>query len=257
MTIKSKTTLAIDFDRHHYRFNHNRQINFRLTQYIKYTVLQLIQHLKSKSFKIEMHRSRKHTNKIRKSSQAALLPHQRFPSNIRTELRMACVLRGMSSLKQGPQKTQKLQQVALSNFYHGKGEKSPSQIDMLVNGIGAYKDLYDLKTQLIVVKRKGIKKKVNKNQLQLKQMLSRDDFLTYTADDQINTADMVKKHRNNSNELVSGRQLFGLAQKGMRDYRKALAFTKDKWDFKKTNHWNWARRWKTSPNMFVGECIFI
>ena len=164
MTIKSKTTLAIDFDRHHYRFNHNRQINFRLTQYIKYTVLQLIQHLKSKSLKIEMHRNRKHTNKTRKSSQAALLPHQRFPSNIRTELRMACVLRGMSSLKQGPQKTQKLQQQALFNFYHGKGEKSPSQIDMLVNGIGAYKDLYDLKTQLIVVKRKGIKKKATTQQ---------------------------------------------------------------------------------------------
>ena len=101
---------------------------------------------------------------------------------------------------------------------------------MLVNGIGAYKDLYDLKTQSIVVKRKGTKKKVNKNELRLKQILSRDEFLTFTAGDQINTADMIKKHRNNSNELVSGRQLFALGQKGMRDFRKALAFTKDKWD---------------------------
>jgi hypothetical protein len=104
-------------------------------------------------------RSRKHTNKIRKSSQAALLPHQRFPGNIRNELRMTCVLRGYSSLREGLEMNQRQQQEALYNFYHGDGEKQPSQIQMLADGISSYKDLYDVKSQTIVVKKKGKKRK--------------------------------------------------------------------------------------------------
>ena len=98
-------------------------------------------------------KSRKPSNKIRKPSQAALLPHQRFPSNIRNELRMTCVLRGYSSLREGFQMSQKNQMSALSNFYLGNGEKQPSQIQMLVDGIAAYKDLYDVKEELVVVKK--------------------------------------------------------------------------------------------------------
>ena len=66
---------------------------------------------------------------------------------------------------------------------------------------------------------------MNKNELTLKQLLSRNEFLAFTAGDEITTTDLVKKHRSSSTELVSGRQLFGMAERGMRDYRKALAFT--------------------------------
>ena len=128
---------------------------------------------------------------------------------------------------------QKQQQQALHDFYHGKGEESPSQIKMLADGISAYKDLYDVKTQSIIIKKNGKRTNMNKNELTLKQLLSRTEFLTFTAGDEITTADLVKKHRRSSTELVSGRQLFGMAERGMRDYRKALAFTKDKWDEKK------------------------
>ena len=43
------------------------------------------------------------------------------------------------------------QQQALHGLHHGKGEKAPSQIQMLANGISAYKDLNDLKTQAIII----------------------------------------------------------------------------------------------------------
>ena len=100
-------------------------------------------------------KSRKHTNKVRKTTHSALLPHQRFPGTIRNELRMTCVLRGFSALREGLGKNQKQQQLELFNFYHGNGDKQPSQIQMLVDGIGAYKDLYDLKTEKIIVKKMG------------------------------------------------------------------------------------------------------
>ena len=85
--------------------------------------------------------------------------------------------------------------------------------------------------------------------------LSRNEFLVFTAGDEITTADLVLKHCSSSTELVSGRQLFGMAERGMRDYRKALAFTKDKWDVKRCR-WNRVRLLKMSSNTFVVECIY-
>ena len=137
-------------------------------------------------------KSRRISNQGRRSSQAALLPHQVFPGNIRNELRMTCVLRGFSSLREGFGKNGLAQQEALFDFYHGKGDKIPSQIQMLADGISAYKDLYDIKDQTIVVKKGSKKKKVTRKKLQLKKSLCRDEFMTYTAGDQINTKDLKK-----------------------------------------------------------------
>jgi hypothetical protein len=80
-------------------------------------------------------RSKKNTNKSRRSTQSSLLPHQIFPGNIRNELRMTCVLRGYSALREGFGMSQVAQQESLFNFFHGNGDKQPSQIEMLADGI--------------------------------------------------------------------------------------------------------------------------
>ena len=57
--------------------------------------------------------------------------------------------------------------------------------------------------------------------------------MTFTAGEEINCVDLKKKHRVSSDEPLSGRNLLDMARRGMKDFRKAMAFAKDKWDLKK------------------------
>jgi hypothetical protein len=68
--------------------------------------------------------------------------------------------------------------------------------------------------------------------LVLKPTLSREEFMTFTAGEEINCADLKRKHHLTSDEHLSGRNLLDMARRGMKDFRKAMAFAKDKWDVK-------------------------
>ena len=179
-------------------------------------------------------RNRQSTNRRRRTTIPPLLPHQRFPKAIRDELRMTAALRCFSTLRTGAQKTQQQQQHLLYDYYHGNGNKYPSQIQLLTEGTSFYRDLYDVKTQTIVVnKKKGKAQRIGRKSLVLKPLLSREDFMTFTAGEEINCVDLKKKHRVSSDEPLSGRNLLDMARRGMKDFRKAMAFAKDKWDLKK------------------------
>ena len=62
--------------------------------------------------------------------------------------------------------------------------------------------------------------------------MSRETNRLYYVGDPITYRDLEKKNRSGP-ALVNGRQLIDMAKKGMSDYRKAMAYTKDKWDIKK------------------------
>ena len=179
-----------------------------------------------------LQRSRRHTNK-RKSSSLSMLPaHQRFPKPIRNELRMTCALRGYSALREGDGKTLAKQYEFMNRFYHGHGNKSPSQIRMLAEGVSPYKDLYDEKEISLITQRKiNRNATTNQRRLCLKDNLSRDPDRSFYVGEQITYEDLEKKHRTGPS-LINGRQLTDMAKRGMQDYRKALAFTKKKWDLK-------------------------
>ena len=53
---------------------------------------------------------------------------------VRDELRMCVTLRGYSAIPAGKGKTLPVQYKCMEEFYHGKFEHSPSQIQMLVDG---------------------------------------------------------------------------------------------------------------------------
>ena len=67
-----------------------------------------------------------------------------LPKQVRDELRMTVALRAYSSLKQGGGKKVNVQQLRMSNFYHGKGKSHPSQIMLLSEVSYTYMDMYDI-----------------------------------------------------------------------------------------------------------------
>jgi hypothetical protein len=159
---------------------------------------------------------------------------QPLPKQIRDELRMTCALRGYSSIRSGEGKTLKQQHDLMFQFYHGVTNKSPSQIHMLCQGVSPYCDLYETTTHRAVTsKSTGTRKKSPTTKMFLKESLSRDDSRMFYTGTDICNHDLEKKNRNGSNTIINGRQLTDMAKRGLRDYRKALSFTADKWDLKR------------------------
>ena len=148
---------------------------------------------------------------------------------------MTCALQGYSSICSGEGKTLKQQHAdVMLQFYHSVKDTMPSQILMLCQGVSPYSDLYETTTQQAVSKKSPNKKKNSpRTKTFLKESLSRDDSRVYYIGSDITKNDLEKKNRNGSNTILNGRQITDMAKRGLRDYRKALSFTTDKWDLKK------------------------
>ena len=154
-----------------------------------------------------------------------------LPKAVRDELRMCVALRGYSSIRAGFGKKLEIQYKLMEKFFHGN-ESQPSQIQMLVDGQLAYADLYDNTVAPVASKKvKNKKKKDSPVQFYLKHSLSRVANKQYFQHVDINVADLERKLRSGK-AILHGRQLETIAKKGLKHYRKALSFTKDKWDFK-------------------------
>ena len=168
-------------------------------------------------------------NKYRsKKSQEIII----LPKIIRDELRMCVALRGYSAIREGEGKTLQQQYVCMEDFYHGKPGHSPSQIMMMAEGELNYADLYKSTIKTITSKKSQSKTKKNTAiKYYLKESLSRDDSRRYYQGTDITVRDLEKKLRTGK-AILHGRQLTTMAKKGIREYRKALSFTKDKWDLK-------------------------
>ena len=129
-------------------------------------------------------------------SRSSLLPNQMFPKTIRDQLRMTVALRGHSSLRQGEGMSGKKQEQCLENFYHGVPNKSPSQIQMISEGLSPCDDLHETKTVSIVTSKSSGKKNKKKVKKFLKEKLSRDlNCRHFFAGDQITLSDLEKKNR--------------------------------------------------------------
>jgi len=98
-----------------------------------------------------------------------------------------------------------------------------------------YADLYDTTEVRNVTKKSSGSKNSNKTtttRTYLKQSISKDDSAFYYVGTDITYRDLRLKNRVGT-VLLNGRQLLDMAKKGMTDYRKAMAFTSDKWNLKK------------------------
>ena len=156
-----------------------------------------------------------------------------LPKAVRDELRMCVALRGYSTIRGGFGKKLDEQFVLMQDFFHGKSTHAPSQIKMLVDGQLAYAALYDTKATVVTSKKtKSKKKKESPVQLYLKPSLTRIDNTQFVQYVDITVDDLERKLRKGK-AILHGRQLEAMAKKGLKNYRKALSFTKDKWDLKK------------------------
>ena len=96
-----------------------------------------------------------------------------LPKAVRDELRMCVALRGYSTIRAGEGKTLTQQYKCMQDFFHGKSNHSPSQVQMLVDGQLHYGAIYKKKTAPISSKKQKKKKKDSPVQYFLKQSLSR------------------------------------------------------------------------------------
>ena len=159
-----------------------------------------------------------------------------LPKPIRDELRMTCALRGYSTIRTGSGMTIALQREKMEQFYHGVEGKSPSQIKMLCEAKIDYADLFET-SDIAVVTKKGKKKFKSKKapttvRTYLNKAVSKDESALFYIGSDITFSDLKLKNRTGT-ELLNGRQLLDMAKRGMKDFRKAMAFTGDKWDMKK------------------------
>ena len=103
-------------------------------------------------------------NKIKRQKLSSLSQKTKLPKNLRDELRMTCVLRGYSALREEGQMAQTKQQDFIYDFFHGIDGKGPSQIKMVAEGLSSCKDLYET-TMKPIVNKKGKKHPTNKDRL--------------------------------------------------------------------------------------------
>ena len=160
---------------------------------------------------------------------------QKLPKAIRDELRMTCALRGYSTIRTGSGMKIRDQQEKMEQFYHGIEGNIPSQIQLLSEAKVEYADLYE-STDIAIVTKKGSKRKKMKanatDRKHLNQTMSRDESAFYYVGTDIRYHDLKLKNRTGET-LLNGRQLLDMAKRGLKDYRKAMAFTGDMWDLKK------------------------
>ena len=121
----------------------------------------------------------------------------------------------------------------MEQFFHGQEGKTPSQIKMMAEGVGRYKELYEKKSTPITRRKSSSNnKKSPLTSYYLKGSLCRDDSRLYYQGSDITFRDLEKKNRTGT-AVLNGRQLTDMAKRGTREFRKAMGYTKDKWDFKK------------------------
>jgi len=128
----------------------------------------------------------------RKKSRSTKPPPLILPKAIRDELRMSVALQGYSSLREGLGKTLHQQYTAMEQFFHGSPGKAPSQIQMMAEGVGRYKDFFE-KQKKPITSRKKSSKKNQALKYYLKTSLSRDDSRLFIQGVDITHRDLEKK----------------------------------------------------------------
>ena len=112
-------------------------------------------------------------------------------------------LREYSNMCQRDPMTVREQREWMGNFFHGKCNTHPSQIDLLVKGVGPYSYLYDTNT-LPVTNKDTTQEKPYK--LVLKEKMLPDTSRKYVAGKDFNASDLEKKTRSNK-VLITGRNI--------------------------------------------------
>ena len=147
-----------------------------------------------------------------------------LPKLIRDELRMSCVLKGFSKMKCGQAKRLSDQYVEMQGFYHGIEPSHPSQIKLLSDNHINYRDMYDEITVTSTHKSDNIN---STHKYRLKKLLTQDLSRNYYSGHDIRSDDLDYKNRTGS-PLITGRNLVAMAVKGVKCYKKALSFCKEK-----------------------------
>ena len=151
-----------------------------------------------------------------------------LPKYIRDELRMTVAMKGYSDMKCGKSKRLPDQYIHMYDYFHGKRPNHPPQISLLAEAHMNYNELYDYDNCNATNKNDDsddIKK------TWLKSSLTRDSSRLYYSSTDIRASDLEKKNRT-GNMLITGRNLHDMAIRGVRNYKKALAFCLKRWDEK-------------------------
>ena len=141
---------------------------------------------------------------------------------------MYCAIRGLSSIQDGASKKLITQYDEMEQFFHGKEPSHPSQVRLLSEASSPYHLLFDEVHSVATKKNASVS---NTTRFVLKDILSLDSSRKYFSNESINYLDLEKKNRTGS-LLITGRHLYDMAKRGMKNYRKALSFCAKRYDLK-------------------------
>ena len=152
-----------------------------------------------------------------------------LPKYIRDELRMTCALKAYSALKTGKSMRLPDQHAAMDKFFHGKTPTHPAQIKLLAEAHLNYCALYEEMDVTVKKKNDSTGSKTTAVSFKLKDIVTNDRSRLYYSGTDIRYEYLEKKIRV-GNQLITGRNLHAMAVRGARAYKKALAYSKDKWN---------------------------
>ena len=151
-----------------------------------------------------------------------------LPRDLRNEMRMTVALRGYADIKCGRSMKLPDQHKKLFDFFHGK-PSCPPQIELFAQANINYRDFFDSET---VTSSKKTDTSSDIVRYYLKPSITQDPTRRYFSGVDLRYDDLEKKNRTGS-ALITGRNLVDMALRGVRNFKKALAFSLHKWDAEK------------------------
>ena len=145
------------------------------------------------------------------------------------EVRVTWFLWDYSSTRIGDGKITARKSKSLSAFFYGSLRKNPSHIQMLSEGKLKCVDLHFTADALNVTKKSSWSKnsKSTITCAYLKHSMKNDERAAWCVGVDATYRDFRLKNRSGNTSLV-GCQLEGMTKKGLKDYRKAIAFASNK-----------------------------
>ena len=121
-------------------------------------------------------------------------------------------------MKCGKARNTPQQKLKMQEWFHGSKHR-PAQIKLLTEANINYRDLYDEIQSAAIEKSDNISSVVK---YKLKSSITLNIERNYISGSDINQADLEKQYRS-GNQILSGRSLLEMAQKGVKCYKKTLA----------------------------------
>lgn len=156
------------------------------------------------------------------------ISNELLPAKYRDMIRSYICTLGLDSIScEKKEMKKKDQEKLLHEFVFGNQKEKPSNVDLLLEGVGSYADMWE---PAFVPTTSKDGKKEDVEQRQLKPDLIQCYDRVFLVGKNILSSDLKRMNRSGKPTLPTKRTCFGWAQEGAKQFRRANAFASHWWD---------------------------